>query len=85
MLSVAAADVPYRLILPLKEGFEYRFTHLEKDPGETRPLEAWTLEELVKDVSKEFGKDAAKWLRDAEKVGKWWVAEQKRVWDYRGH
>lgn len=84
LLSVASAEVPYRLVLPLKEGFQYRFTHLERDPAEKRPLEAWELDRLQTRVLQAYGQDAANWLKDAAKVGRWWVAEQKRIWNYRG-
>ncbi|CAI7652949.1 unnamed protein product [Penicillium glandicola] len=83
MLSVMAADVPYRLILPLKDGFEYTFTHLGEDPGENHPTKAWTLAALIEDVMPKFGEESAAWLADAELVGKWWVSEQKRIWGYR--
>lgn len=83
MLSVTAADVPYRLILPLKEGFEYTFTHLGEDPGERNLTKAWTLGGLIEEVSPKFGNQSASWLEDAEQVGKWWVSEQKRIWGYR--
>ncbi|OQE47295.1 hypothetical protein PENCOP_c001G05984 [Penicillium coprophilum] len=83
MLSVMAADIPYRLVLPLKEGFEYTFTHLGEDPGETQPIKAWTLAELTQDVMPKFGKESVEWLADAELVAKWWVSEQKRIWGYR--
>ncbi|KAJ6187537.1 hypothetical protein N7519_002445 [Penicillium mononematosum] len=83
MLSVMAADVPYRLILPLKDGFEYTFTHLGEDPGETHLTKAWTLKALIEEVKPKFGKESADWLKDAELVGKWWVSEQKRIWGYR--
>lgn len=83
MLSVMAADVPYRLILPLKEGFEYTFTHLGEDPGEKHLIKAWTLDDLAEDVEAKYGKESASWLDDAEQVGLWWVNEQKRIWGYR--
>ncbi|KAJ5795373.1 uncharacterized protein N7518_003913 [Penicillium psychrosexuale] len=83
MLSIMAADVPYRLILPLKDGFEYTFTHLSEDPGENHPSKAWTLAALIKEVKPKFGQESADWLNDAEQVGKWWVSEQKRIWGYR--
>jgi hypothetical protein len=83
MLSVTTASVPYRLILPLKEGFEYSFTHLGEDPNEDHPIKDWTLKTLIKDVAPKYGDEAAAWLSDAEKVGKWWVTEQKRIWGYR--
>jgi hypothetical protein len=83
MLSITTAGMPYRLILPLKEEFEYTFTHLGEDPGETHLTKAWTLATLIEEVSPKFGDESAAWLQDAEKVGKWWVTEQKRIWGYR--
>lgn len=83
MVSVTAASIPYRLILPIREGFEYVFTQLDEDPGESHPSKAWTLSELVEEVESKFGADAAGWLEDAEKVGRWYVNEQRRIWGYR--
>jgi arylsulfatase A-like enzyme len=83
MVSVTSADTPYRLILPIREGFEYVFTHLDEDPGELHPMKTWTLSELVGEVSSKFGEDPASWLEDAEQVGKWYVNEQRRIWGYR--
>ncbi|KAJ5632474.1 Alkaline phosphatase-likealpha/beta/alpha [Penicillium lividum] len=83
MISVTAAGMPYRLILPLREGFEYVFTHLDKDPGELRPIKAWTLSQLVNEVRSDYHEEAVEWLEEAEKVGKWWTNEQRRVWGYR--
>jgi hypothetical protein len=83
MLSVTTASVPYRLILPLKEGFEYSFTHLGEDPNENHPIKAWTLKTLIEEVTPKHGDESAAWLSDAEQVGKWWVTEQKRIWGYR--
>jgi hypothetical protein len=83
MLSITAAGMPYRLILPLKEGFEYTFTHLADDPGETHLIKSWTLPTLIEEVAPKYGEESSAWLEDAEKVGKWWVTEQKRIWGYR--
>lgn len=83
MVSVTAASIPYRLILPIREGFEYVFTHLDEDPGELHPSKAWTLSELVEEVESKYDDDAAAWLEDAEKVGRWYVNEQRRIWGYR--
>ncbi|KAK9858582.1 hypothetical protein MYU51_017733 [Penicillium brevicompactum] len=83
MLSITTAGMPYRMILPLKEEFEYTFTHIGEDPGEAHLIKAWTLKSLVEEVTPKHGEEAAIWLEDAEKVGKWWVTEQKRIWGYR--
>jgi hypothetical protein len=68
MLSVTSAAVQYRLILPLNEDFEYVFSNLDTDPNEQAPLRAWSLEELIPRVQNLHGKEAGKWLADAEKV-----------------
>lgn len=83
MVSITAASIPYRLILPIREGFEYVFTHLGQDPGEVYPTKSWTLSELVEAVEEKYGEEAAQWAGDAETVGKWYVNEQRRIWGYR--
>jgi arylsulfatase A-like enzyme len=82
MLSIGSAAVPYRLILPLTEGFEYVFSNLDTDPDELSPLRGWSLDQLIGRVQRKHGDKAGKWLSDAEKVGKWWIGEQKRLWNY---
>lgn len=83
MLSITTASLPYRLVLPLKNEFEYIFSDLEKDPGELHVTKAWSIPELKKDVSAKYSDDAVEWLESADKVGKWWVNQQRRIWGYR--
>ncbi|KAJ5095988.1 hypothetical protein NUU61_005344 [Penicillium alfredii] len=83
MLSVTTANDPYRLVLPIKDGFEYTFSHLLDDPGERKRMKAWTLKDLIKSVKPKYGDEAAAWLQDAEQLGKWWVVEQRRIWGYQ--
>ncbi|EED11750.1 conserved hypothetical protein [Talaromyces stipitatus ATCC 10500] len=82
MLSVASAAAPYRLVLPLTRDFTYAFSDLSKDPHETDLLEDWDFYSLVHTVKRKHGHDAAHWLKDAEKVARWWVNERKRLWNY---
>lgn len=82
MLSVTSAASPFRLILPLKNDIPYRFSHTILDPGERQPLEGWALGALQGVVSQTYGKEAAAWVAEAEKLGTWWVGEQKRLWNY---
>ncbi|KAJ5090769.1 Alkaline phosphatase-like alpha/beta/alpha [Penicillium argentinense] len=83
IMSVMAANIPYRLILPIQEDFEYTFTHLGDDPAELNPIKAWTLSDLVDLVETKLGDEPAAWLKDAEKVGRWYVNDQRRIWGYR--
>ncbi|KAL3420939.1 sulfatase domain protein [Phlyctema vagabunda] len=84
-LSVSSASLPYRLILPVcRSGGAYRFTATDTDPNELYPLEQYSMPELGARVRAVHGGDAVKWLFEAEKVGMWWVLEQRRRWGYTG-
>ncbi|RJE18711.1 Sulfatase domain protein [Aspergillus sclerotialis] len=82
MLAVTSAAAPYRLVLPLTKDFEFAFSNLEKDPDEEHIINEWNLKGLLKKVKNEHGKEAAKWVQDAESIAKWWIEERKRVWNY---
>lgn len=91
MLSVTAAGLPYRLVVPIQSGreqkekvFPFRFTHTGRDPAEKAALEAWTVQGLQKPVLETYGPEAMNWVNDASRLAKWWVAEQKRIWNYHG-
>ncbi|KAG0160079.1 hypothetical protein PDIDSM_7606 [Penicillium digitatum] len=82
MLSVGSAAVPWRLSLPLNNDFEYRFTDLSEDPYELDPVASWTMPALAAEIYSKHGPDASNWAQKAEKVGLWWVAERKKLWNY---
>ncbi|KAJ5895240.1 hypothetical protein N7495_006931 [Penicillium taxi] len=82
LLSVGSAAVPYRLILPLTQDFEYVFSNLDTDPDEQNPLRGWSVEEISSRVQAHHGDKAVQWLVDAGEVGRWWVQERKRLWNY---
>ena len=82
-LSVGSAAVPYRLILPLTQDFEYVFSNLETDPDEVNLLNGWSVEELISSVQEEYGDKAGQWVAEAVQVSQWWVDERKRLWNYQ--
>ncbi|KAH7233224.1 alkaline-phosphatase-like protein [Fusarium tricinctum] len=82
MLSITSADAPWRMVIPLDDSTQYRFTDLKNDPLERRPLEKWTLELLKIAVENKFGEEAATWAAEADAVSKWWGQERKRLWGY---
>lgn len=86
LLSVASAAVPWRLVMPLCKTAPYRFTNLHTDPAELEPLEFWTMSDLLRGVERSAGggQRAAEWVAEAEQMGLWWAAEQKRKWHYTG-
>jgi len=88
VLSVSSAAVPYRLVLPVCKNGVYRFTDNSLDPHEQHPLEENNIAGLMKTVAKKYGVELdqgpAKWVMDAEKVGKWWGVEMRRRWRFGG-
>jgi hypothetical protein len=84
VLSVSSAAVPYRLTLPICKAGEYRFTDSAQDPNELHPVEEYDIEKLASKLAKGYGEEAAQWVIDAEKIGKWWVLEQRRRWRFAG-
>ncbi|KAH8599215.1 alkaline-phosphatase-like protein [Bisporella sp. PMI_857] len=93
VLSVGSAAYPYRLIIPVCTSGSYRFTDTNLDHYEKDPLEDFSIDKLVKKIRKtgvynslgdaKMG-EVEKWLRQAEKIGEYWVVEQRRRWRYRG-
>ncbi|PVI04595.1 alkaline phosphatase-like protein [Periconia macrospinosa] len=81
LLAISSAAAPYRLIMPLTRNHAYRFTNLDVDPAEERPLEAWSLGDLRTVVSERCGREASGWVREAVEVGNWWLQEQDRLWN----
>lgn len=82
MLAVSSAATHWRVIIPLEEDFTYTFSDLETDPNETDTIEKWSIKELLPEVRKKHGEDAAKWLEEAEEVTRWWSREMHRRWNY---
>jgi hypothetical protein len=82
MLSVASAAVPYRLILPLNSDHTFAFMNDAADPSELRLIEDWTELALLNKIQQVYGEQAAAWTSDAVKVGRWWVDEIKRIWNF---
>lgn len=82
ILSVGSAAVPYRLILPMTDNFEYKFINPETDPEEKSILAEWEAEMLAEHVRGVHGDLAAKWVGEAVQVGRWWVGERKRLWNH---
>lgn len=92
LLSISSAAAPWRLVVPVcKAGGVYRFTDVARDPAEERPVEDFSIHKLRKKIraSRAYAADAEegrveRWIEQAEQVGKWWVLEQRRRWDYHG-
>ncbi|KAE8154659.1 alkaline-phosphatase-like protein [Aspergillus avenaceus] len=82
-LAVRSAARPaFRLVVPLVDDLEWRFTDLEKDPIELKPIKHFNLLDLATDLDREYGEDVVNWLRDAAHITEWWVLENWHRYRY---
>ena len=84
MLAVRDARQPnLRLIVPLVEDLEWRFTDLGLDPHEKAPVLSFGFSKLLDKVEKKHGGNAARWIEEATSVTQWWIQENTRRWRYK--
>ncbi|KAF7165035.1 hypothetical protein CNMCM5623_009387 [Aspergillus felis] len=82
-LAVRSAAKPaYRLVIPLIDDLEWRFTDLEKDPNELHPIKNFDLADLARKLQTQYGSEVTDWVRDAAHVASWWVGENWRRYRY---
>lgn len=82
-LALRSANQPYRLVIPLIDDVEWRFSNLEVNPHEiTAPIKDFDVNSLAMEVERLHGPFALKWVGEAAHVAKWWVAENWRRYRY---
>ncbi|PNY26175.1 Lipoteichoic acid synthase-like YvgJ [Tolypocladium capitatum] len=80
-LSVRDARTPnYRLIVPIIDDTEWRFTDLAKDPHEDDPILSFGFISFLRAVEKKHGIDASKWAEEGAFMTRWWVEENNKRW-----
>jgi hypothetical protein len=83
MLSVRDARYPkWRLIFPLADDTEWRFTDLSSDPHEEKQTLSFDFPSFLRCVEGERGNEAARWAEEAAFVTGWWVEENNKRWRY---
>ncbi|KJZ75314.1 hypothetical protein HIM_05240 [Hirsutella minnesotensis 3608] len=84
MLSLRDGRQPnWRLIVPIVDNVEWRFTDLTNNAHETKTTKSFDLESLQKTVLKKHGPEAAQWVGEAATVAWWTVDENTRRWRYK--
>ena len=82
-LAVRSAARPeLRLIIPLVNDVEWRFSDLSKDPQEKKPISKFSLEDLAEELSSIYEDDVLQWLWDAAYVTNWYVVENWHRYKY---
>jgi hypothetical protein len=82
-LSVRSAARPeFRLVIPLVNDVEWRFSDVSKDPNELSPIERFSLVDLAAAIKKEYDEETLNWLYNAAYVSNWWVMDNWDRWGY---
>lgn len=85
MVSVRDARSTYgdwRLVVPVVDNVEWRFTSLDEDPAEKHPTVGFEFKAFLRNVEERHGKRAARWAEEGAFVSRWWVEENSKRWRY---
>ena len=83
MLAVRDGRHPSRrLIVPVIDNIEWRFTDLDSDPHEQDALVSFGFFSLLKSVERKYCREAAEWAEEAAFMARWWVEENSKRWRY---
>lgn len=81
-LAVRSAAKPqYRLVIPLVNDVEWRFSDLSIDPQEEEPISRFNLADLAVWMRKHYDDEMVRWLYDAAYITNWWVEQN---WEQYG-
>ncbi|KAJ5094015.1 hypothetical protein N7456_009876 [Penicillium angulare] len=82
-LAVRSGAKPqFRLVIPLVNDVEWRFSDLNADPNELAPVSRFSLADLATVIRKEYDDEALRWLYDAAYVTNWWVEQNWKKYGY---
>lgn len=80
-LSVRDGRHPnWRLIVPVVENTEWRFTDVGLDPTEKFPIVSFSFNNILRLIEDKHSLDAAKWVEEAAFISRWWVEENSKRW-----
>lgn len=83
MLGVRDRLQPHwRLVVPVIQNVEWKFTDLKTDPTDMNGVQAFDFAQLIARVEEEHGRPAAVWAEEAAFVTRWWVEENNKRWQY---
>ncbi|KAK1988635.1 sulfatase [Colletotrichum cereale] len=72
----------WRLVVPVVDNIEWRFTDVEKDPRDADPVLGFDFTDFLAKVENAHGVDAARWVEEAAFIMRWWVEETSKRWRY---
>lgn len=82
-LSVRDTHRPdLRIVVPIVEDIEWRFTDLSNDPQEKHGVRIFGYQKFLKAVEDGWSKDYAEWCEEAAFMARWWVDENSKRWRF---
>ncbi|KAK1993814.1 alkaline phosphatase-like protein [Colletotrichum falcatum] len=72
----------WRLVVPVVDNIEWRFTDAERDPRDADPVLGFDLTGFLANVEEAHGPEPARWVEEAAFIARWWVEEISRRWQY---
>ncbi|KJZ77730.1 hypothetical protein HIM_02907 [Hirsutella minnesotensis 3608] len=70
----------WRLVMPVIEDVEWRFTDTSEDREETDAILGFSFPVFLGKIERRYGVDAARWAERAAFMGRWWVKDNARRW-----
>ncbi|KZZ90849.1 sulfatase domain protein [Moelleriella libera RCEF 2490] len=82
-VAVRSASSPqWRVVVPVVDDIEWRFTDVKEDPLEKNAVLSFDLETFLRQVKIKHGISAARWVEEAAFMTRWWVNENAKRWRY---
>ncbi|CAM1501401.1 Fc.00g105630.m01.CDS01 [Cosmosporella sp. VM-42] len=83
LLSVRDAREPnWRMVVPIVDDLEWRFTDLAQDPYEEHPVSSFGFRSFLEAIERDYGIAASEWAENAAFMSRWWVEENRMRWRY---
>lgn len=78
-LSVRSPRAPaWRLVIPVVEDVEWRFTNVEESPNEMEAIVAFGFAAFLDAIKEKYGTEAAEWAEQGSFMARWWVQENRK-------
>lgn len=72
----------WRLVVPIVDDIEWRYTDLKNDPHEKHGIRTFGFKKFLQDVEDKFGVEASNWCEEAAFMSRWWVEDNSKRWRY---
>ncbi|KAF9871493.1 sulfatase [Colletotrichum karsti] len=72
----------WRMVVPVVDNIEWRFTDVDADPAEKTPVLGFDFGGFMMKTAEVHGEEAARWAEEAAFMARWFVEENSKRWRY---